>query len=319
MILTSSDVGSLAGKLWWWEHAEYIFAALVTVACLGEYVADFSKRDWIVARKDDIAKRSTLLLIAALALELVCLVQTNSLSGQLIGSLDEKAAHADSLAQSAATRSDTALSKSSAAEGKADAASSKADIAEGKAEIATGAASKAETSARSAGQKALAVENQAKSLQRNIAAEEEELTRLNAQRKLTNAEDMAERLRKFHGTSYTFSGVFNNQESILFLLSIDAVLQKAKWNRVPPTPVGTLDLFGLPVFGKNGPLLAETSGSGVQIFIELPISFGAYKSDAELPPHAQAAVELNRLLFSGMYPPEPDAKDKKPVDKGVGG
>jgi hypothetical protein len=143
MIFTASDVGSVAHELWWWEHAEYVFAALVAIACFGEYIADFNKRNWIVAHKDDIAKRSTLLLIAALALELVCLVQTNSLSGQLIGSLDEKAVHADSLAQSAITKSETALSKSSVAEGKADTADSKSDIAQGKADTAIGTASRA--------------------------------------------------------------------------------------------------------------------------------------------------------------------------------
>src|SRR5947209_3234272 len=94
MISTSSDIGSLSRQLWWWEHAEYVFAALVATACLGEYIADFNKRQWVVAHKDGIAKRATLLLIAALALELVCVIQTNDLSGNVIGSLGQKAEEA---------------------------------------------------------------------------------------------------------------------------------------------------------------------------------------------------------------------------------
>jgi hypothetical protein len=152
-----------------------------------------------------------------------------------------------------------------------------------------------------------------KALKDDIAAEEEELKRINSPRTLTNSADMVEKLRKFNGPEYTFTGVFNNEESIQFLLAIDSVLQQAGWNRVPPPKVGTLDLFGLPVFGANGPLLAETSGSGVQISVEVPA--GTYKTVDEMPLHVRAAVELNKLLFSGMYPPEPEGKDKKPSAK----
>ncbi|MGA3315391.1 MAG: hypothetical protein ABSC64_03010 [Candidatus Korobacteraceae bacterium] len=62
MILTASDVSSLAKSLSRWEVAEYIFAGLVTVACAGEYVADF--KDWFTggdkAKKERLAKASTL-------------------------------------------------------------------------------------------------------------------------------------------------------------------------------------------------------------------------------------------------------------------
>ena len=90
MISTSSDVASLARGLWWWEHAEYLFAALVTVACFGEYLAEFSKRPWIIEHKEGLSKRSTLLLIGALSFELICLVNTNDISGRVIGSVQLK-------------------------------------------------------------------------------------------------------------------------------------------------------------------------------------------------------------------------------------
>jgi hypothetical protein len=104
MSLTASDVASLTRTIERWEFAEYIFAGLVTVACFGEYVADFTKW-WMRGglwnflgppdeRKERLGKLSTLLLIGALALELVCLVKTNHLSGQMLGSLDERSEEA---------------------------------------------------------------------------------------------------------------------------------------------------------------------------------------------------------------------------------
>jgi hypothetical protein len=101
MILTISESSSLAGKLACWERAEYLFAGLVVVGCAGEYIANF--KTWFThgdkGKKERLEKRSTILLTAALALELVCLVQTNSISAQLIGSLADKAGHAESMAK----------------------------------------------------------------------------------------------------------------------------------------------------------------------------------------------------------------------------
>lgn len=132
MNLTGSDVASLSKALSCWEYAEYAFAALVAVACAGEYVADFT--DWFTGgvkeAKDRLAKRSTLLLIAALAFELACLVKTNSLSARLVGSLSDKAARADTHAQAALDKSAIAETKSSDALIKAGEADTKADEAE---------------------------------------------------------------------------------------------------------------------------------------------------------------------------------------------
>jgi len=92
MSLDASDVSALADTLTKWEYAEYFFAGLVTLACLGEFVAEFT--DWftkgIEERKKRLGKRSTLVLVGALAFELICLVKTNSLSGKLIVSINEQ-------------------------------------------------------------------------------------------------------------------------------------------------------------------------------------------------------------------------------------
>jgi hypothetical protein len=114
MILTASDVASLARSLSRWEWAEYIFCGLVTVGCLGEYVAEFT--DWLTKgkeeRKEPLVKGFTILLILALSAELVCLVKTNTLSGMLIGSLAEQAEKAAGDAALAIDRSKQAVTLS---------------------------------------------------------------------------------------------------------------------------------------------------------------------------------------------------------------
>jgi hypothetical protein len=114
MTLTPSEVASLTTALSRWELAEYICAAFVTIGCIGEYVAEFT--NWLTNgeknRKERLAKRSTLLLIAALSLELICLVRTNTLSGTVIGSLEEKAGEAATKAQQALGDSSVAITQS---------------------------------------------------------------------------------------------------------------------------------------------------------------------------------------------------------------
>jgi hypothetical protein len=129
MIFTAPDVSSIAVSLEHWEWAEYASCALVALACTGEFIAEFTNcwTGGIKERKDRLARRSTLLLITALALELVCLVETNSISGLLIGSLSEKASAADTKAQSAIEKSLLAENKASEAGTSADEAQHKAD------------------------------------------------------------------------------------------------------------------------------------------------------------------------------------------------
>ena len=109
MILTASSVSDLSNTLSWWERGEYVFSFVVAVACFGEYVADF-KPKWYgtgekerdESRKESISKISTLVLVAALVFELVCVVRSNALAGKVIGSIND-------LATSAAGQSKTAL------------------------------------------------------------------------------------------------------------------------------------------------------------------------------------------------------------------
>jgi hypothetical protein len=114
MILTASDVSSLAG----WERAEYISEAFVIVACAGELVADLGRKCLTRAHRDRVERLSTILLVAALSASLICLVRTNELSGNVIGSLGDKAENADKKAENALTDSGTANTVASDAIGK---------------------------------------------------------------------------------------------------------------------------------------------------------------------------------------------------------
>lgn len=292
------------------EVAALIFFALLVVF---DVLAHFSED----IRKEKLFEKIGLCFfgIAVLA-EIVAYPygqRNDDLSARVIGSLDVKAQRAADNASKALTDSSTAVSHARDAADVASIAKGEADQVTGIAIAARSTADNAKAGAADAGRQVSDLQAQAKSLKSDIAAEEEELKRLNSPRTLTNSADIVERLQKFKGTEYTFPGVFNNEDSIQFLLAIDGVLQQAGWNRVAPPKVGTLELFGLPVFGANGPMLSETSGSGVQISVEVPA--GTYKTVDEMPSHVRAAVELNRLLFSGMYPPEPEGKDKRPSAK----
>lgn len=126
MTLTPSEVESLSRSLSFWEYVEYGAEFFVALACVGEYVADFTKCFEGRARKtakDRLSKRSTLLLIFALTVELGCLIRTNILSDRMFGSVRESAT-------AAATNAGTALTNAGTATNKADAAGRKADQVE---------------------------------------------------------------------------------------------------------------------------------------------------------------------------------------------
>jgi hypothetical protein len=120
MIFTASDVSSLSQSLHRWEIAEYIFEGLVIIACAGELVADLGRKCLTRVRRNRVERLSTILLVAALSMELICLVKTNELSGRLIGSLSDKATEADAKATSAIEKSTRAETKADVAEQKAD-------------------------------------------------------------------------------------------------------------------------------------------------------------------------------------------------------
>lgn len=143
MIFTASDVSSVS--LHRWEISEYIFEGFVILACAGEMVADLGE-SWLgETRKRHLERVSTMLLVAALSVSLICLVRTNELSGNAIGSLGSEAGDADTKAKDAIADSATALSQAKNALAKSDAAGTSASKAVYKSEKATIGSSKALT------------------------------------------------------------------------------------------------------------------------------------------------------------------------------
>lgn len=310
MTLTPADVASLTSALSYWETAEYVFGGLVAVGCLGEYVAEFT--NWftggIKERKDRLSKRSTLLLIASLALELICLVRTNQISGMVIGSLNDKAEEASKKSAQAVIDADAAIGKAKSAADESDSAkteSGKAKDVAGKAEaLASGARQEADTFEKrlgSAEHKADEAESHlAEALWRATEATAA-LDKIRLPRSLTNIPELVSALEPFKDTEYTFSSVFQDGESIEFLKALDTVLQRAGWKRVkPPRGFPAINVYG------NDVDLAITVGfnAGVQVSVDSsePLTVLQSLPLEKLPQLVRAAVALNTSLSSHLSP-----------------
>ena len=243
--------------------------------------------------------------------------RNDTLSEQLIGSLDTRARQASSDASKALTDSGTALSQ-------AEDALSKTGAAEGAMKNATNEASSARTAASNALTLASGARREADSFEKDIvsaktqaaeaeshfadasreAAEaREELNRLKTPRSLINASDFATALQGFKGTEYTFSSVFADEESIDLLKEIDSALQLAGWKRVKPSP-------GFPsinVYGKDVDFSVVSSlQTGIHISIDSSEPVASLKSmpDGDLPAHIRAATNLSISLSPHLSPPQ---------------
>jgi len=321
MTLTPSEVASLTNTLSHWELAEYISCGLVTIACVGEFIADFT--DWFTGgnkeKKDRLAKLSTLLLITSLAFELICLVRTNQISGKVIGSLDEKAEEASNKSERAITDADSATDK-------ARTAKEESDNAKAEAGKARDSASKAESLAHDARQEAdsfekdiVSAKNQASSAESHLAEALQRaaeataaLDRLKSPRSLTNTPGLISALAAFKDTEYTFSSVSADEESIRLLKSVNDVLQQAGWKRTKPPGgfpainiFGTDDPFAVPAALTNGIRISVDWPEGLSALQALPLD--------KLPMLVKAAVSLNVALSSGLSPQE-DTEHPHPVD-----
>jgi hypothetical protein len=211
MILAPSESLIIARSLGRWEAAEYVCAALVTLGCVGEFIAEFTH--WFTGevkeRKERLAKYSTLLLIFALAAELVCLVKTNQLSGMMIAALNQEAGAARRAASESDERAATAEEQAAAANRTAE--SFRLDIA------------KANESAAEA----------------NRIAEAERLARLKieerfAPRTLTEAQvnAIAAAMSPFSGQEFWVQTFWDLDEPLTLTKRIAGVLSLARWRFV---------------------------------------------------------------------------------------
>jgi hypothetical protein len=83
---------SQAHSLAFWEHAEYVATAFVVLACLGEAIAEFSRRQRKWHRILGLA--STIVLVVALSGELISVIRVNTLFDSVMGDLDHLAGDA---------------------------------------------------------------------------------------------------------------------------------------------------------------------------------------------------------------------------------
>jgi hypothetical protein len=249
MILTASDIESLSRSLSRWEWGEYISEAFVIIACAGELIADLEVSWLTEERKKRLQRPSTILLVAALSVSLICLFRTNELSGSVIGSLGDKAEEADRKAKEAITDSSTALSQAKDALTKAGKAEDSLGKAEDEANKAQTASSNALTLARGARQEADSFEKDIRSAKEAVAEAKEKV----ADRTLTDGQavSVAGKINSFAGQRVQIMTYFDASEPMGFANRILLALRLAKWRYLPP-PEHTFLIGGI---------------TGIQVFI----------------------------------------------------
>jgi hypothetical protein len=277
-----------------------------------------SELSWLTEeRKKRLQRRSTILLVAALSVSLICLFRTNELSGSVIGSLGDKAEEADRKAREAITDSSTALSQATDALTKAGKAADSLGKAEREANKAQTASSNALTLARGARQdsdsfekdivsaKTLATEAESHLADalREAKRAEEELKRILSPRSLTNLPELIAALKPFKGSEYTLN-VFQDDEAIQFTKAIDEALGQADWIRKSPG-VLRLGITSLNVFRQDikdaVPICIET---GIQIHVQAkdPVEVLQSRPIQDLPKTLQVAIALRSALISDISP-----------------
>jgi hypothetical protein len=312
--MTSTDAASIAARLARWEIAEYFSCGLVALGCIGEYVAEFT--NWVTggdkARKERLGRMSTLLLIFALAAELICLVRTNQKSGELVGSLRQQATEAEVSARSAVETSHRANDKASKAEDASSKAMAESGRATNESSSALGLARSARTEADSFEKDIVSANTQAASAESHLAealkrsAEARaELNRIKTPRSLLHSEQFVEKLRQFKGVEYTFVSVAQEDEAIRFLKEIDGDLQSAGWTR-------TASPHGFPSispYGKEREQELQVPvglNTGLQISVDATESIEVLSARADflLPDHVKAAKALIQLVDADLDPPQ---------------
>jgi hypothetical protein len=98
MCAISADIATAMSTASFWESVEYWSLGAVTLGVMGEYSADFTRLKKSEYWKHRVEKWSTLLVIVALAVELLATVKTNSINNLTIADLGKKAQEAAQLA-----------------------------------------------------------------------------------------------------------------------------------------------------------------------------------------------------------------------------
>jgi hypothetical protein len=197
--------------------------------------------------RDRIERFSTIFLVAALSMELISLVKTNELSGNIIGSLGDKAEEADRKAKTAIGDSSTALSQAKDALIKAGKTADSLGKTEDKANKAQTASSNALTLAQGARKEADSFEKDIVSAKEQAAKAESHLAealqrateaqlsldRLRSPRRLTPEQQkrIAAKLKSFPGVQFDLA-LTNLTEPAEFSLTLENTLGMGGWTEI---------------------------------------------------------------------------------------
>jgi len=209
-----------------WEFTEYFGTVVVIVGVIGEYLAEFHHISDNESKRRKFAKRSTLVLIIGLAVELLGLVRTSQLTAHTIAVLNEQA-------QLARSDASTANKIAKGFEGQIADANARAKNAE--AELASANAASQDAVAKVAHANARIAEANVRAAEAVKAAETERLARVKIEERLRPRDLSAEqqeritsRLKQYPATPYELE-VDPTPEAIHLLRIIDTMLRKSQW------------------------------------------------------------------------------------------
>lgn len=264
--------------------------------------------------------------------------RNDTLSGQIIGSLDAETREAliksaTALAQSkeAETKSGDAIDRAGKAQESLGNAETEAHRAQTESSTALSIASDAKQVSSEARQEADSFEKDIKSAKEQAAQAEShladaltkaavaqaELDRLRTPRSLVNVDLLVSALQPFPGTQFSISGIFGDQESVAIAEKICAVLIAAKWKPTfsPNTGRGSYsvrikdcDVGGVGSSISTGVHIAATSEETPEALNKL--------APADRPPNINAAIVLKNALARSISPTQEDLQTEDvSVDK----
>lgn len=204
------------------------------------------------------------------------------------------AGNAHNIAQSAADIARPAKVTADSAKGEADQAQT----------LARGARTEADSFEKdivSAKSQAADAESRLADALERVTTDEKELNLLKSPRQLDVAE-LAEQLRKYAGTEYTFTSVVDDLEAVEILRQIDSALQLAGWKRVKPFPEPTVSMAP---FDKEPDFKVALGASiGVEVEVDSTVSVDILRQMPQpyWPSLVQTAGALRSALALRLTP-----------------
>jgi len=242
-----------------WQAVQYVASAIVIVGALGGYLAEFHILRDNEEQRRTVAKLSTLVILAGLAIELLGLVRTSQLSEITIARLNDEAGSARREAGRANERAGKAIERAARADERAS-------------------------------------ENEKEAAALRKTAEDERLARIRieervAWRRLTKQQqiEIGSRLRRFSGQIASMWYNMGDKEAETLALEIASALYGAKWTVYAPASLGHMARSGILFNGS-------TSGLETGVTINGPLNeVGRNASDALLHELATLGFDVTKL------------------------